>query len=117
MSSPLGNDWGVFLGVTLVLMGGAGWMTGQALARTWRPIWQLIPYGLLLGFGDRFLVYALFDGELINAGAYVIDTVVIFVIGAVAFRRTQVAKMVDQYPWLYRRSGPFSWRNRQDGAE
>lgn len=112
MEALLGSDPRVFVGVTVVLMGGAGWLTGQALARTWRPVWQLFPYVLLLGFGDRFLIFALFDGELLNAVGYVFDTAVIAAIATVAFRTTQAAKMVDQYPWLYERRGPLGWREK-----
>jgi hypothetical protein len=49
----IGTTFPVFLGVTVVLMGGTGYLTGQALARGWRPIWQVVGYGLLLGFAER----------------------------------------------------------------
>ena len=93
-------------------MGGAAFVTGQALGRTWRPVWQIIPYGLLFGVADRFLTYALFDGALLTLAGYAINTVVICVIGLFAYRITQVKMMVTQYPWLYERAGLFSWRDR-----
>ncbi len=57
----------VFIGLTVVLFGGCAFMTGQALATTWRPLWQVIPYALMLGAADRFLGFALFGGQFIQA--------------------------------------------------
>ncbi len=106
----IGATFPVFVGVTIVLMGGAGWLMGQALARGWRPIWQVVAYGLLLGLADRFLTFSLFDGTLVTAAGYAVDTVVIEAFALVGYRTTLAAKMVAQYPWLYRRAGPFGWR-------
>ena len=108
----IGATLPVFLGVTVVLMGGAGYLTGQALARGWRPVWQVVGYGVLLGFADRFLTFALFDGTLITPAGYAIDSAVIVALALVGYRTTLAAKMVAQYPWLYRRAGPFAWRQR-----
>lgn len=99
----------VFIGVTLILFGGAAYMMGQAISITWRPVVHVMAYAALLGAGDRFLIFALFGGELTSLVGYLIDTTVIIAIGLVAFRITRVNRMVSQYPWLYRRSGLFSW--------
>jgi hypothetical protein len=48
MQDFLGSTLGVFLGVTVVLAGGAGFLMGQALARGWRPWWQFVAYDELL---------------------------------------------------------------------
>ena len=114
MEDILGSSIPVFIGVTLVLMGFAAYMTGQALAGTWRPLWQVYPYGLMLGAADRFLTWALFQGPLFSLAAYVIDTAVLLVICLSAYRLTQARKMVSQYPWIYERSGPFAWREKRD---
>ncbi len=106
----IGAPFPVFVGVTVVLMGGAGWLMGQALARGWRPVWQVVAYGLLLGIVDRFLTFSLFDGTLVTAAGYAIDTAVILAFALVGYRITLVAKMIIQYPWLYRRSGLMNWR-------
>lgn len=105
-------DWQVFIGLTVVIMGGTGYLAGQALARGWRPAWQILPYAALLGLADRFLSYALFDAELLSLSGYLIGTAVILVLATLAYRITRAAKMVAQYPWLYRRAGPFAWRDR-----
>jgi|TARA_R110002072_G_scaffold49863_13_gene135007 branched-chain amino acid transport system ATP-binding protein len=102
----------VFVGLTLVFFGGCAIMTGQGLAKSWRPIWFVVPYGLLLGLGDRFLTYALFEGELLTLPGYILDTAILIVIALAAYRLTQVNKMIVQYPWLYQRQGLFSWREK-----
>ncbi len=99
----------VFIGLTLVLGGGAAFMMGQAVSTTWGPIWQVVFYGVLMGFADRFLAFALFDGELLSISAYLIDTAALIAIALIAFRITTVSLMVNQYPWLYRRTSPFSF--------
>ena len=105
-------DWAVFIGFTLILAGGAAWMMGQALAESWRPAWQAVVYATLLGLADRFLVFALFDGELLSARGFVMDTLTLMLIGLAAWRATRARKMVSQYPWLYERSGFFTWKLR-----
>ncbi len=112
MEQWLGTSLPVFALLTVIIMGGAAFMTGQALAAAWRPVWQLLLYCLLLGVGDRFLSFALFQGALLSPAGYVIDTAVITAIASTAFRLTRVRRMVTQYPWLYERSGPFSWRQK-----
>lgn len=116
MEQVLGNSFAVFIGMTLVLAGGASWLMGQALAATWRPLWQLFVYAALLGLADRFMIFALFEGELLSIGGYLIDTVVLISLALVAFRLNRVRRMVTQYPWLYEQTGPFGWR-RKAGAE
>ena len=110
--SPMPWDPAVFALFTILLMGGAGYMTGQALAATWRPLWQAVAYSLLLGVVDRFLVFALFHGALLSLPAYALDTAVIGAICLLSYRLTRVNRMVTQYPWLYERAGLFHWRER-----
>ena len=106
----LGTSWGVFLGITLIFMGGCAILAGQALATTWRPLWQVLPYGLLMGLGDRFLVYALFGGELLNPLGYGVDAILLIAVLTLSYRLTRVRQMVNQYPWLYQRDGVLGWR-------
>lgn len=110
MSDALGTTWPVFLGLTVGLMGGAAYLTGQAVAKGWRPLWQLFVYVLLLGLGDRFLTWGLFGGRGLSPTGFIIDTAALAAIALLAYRITRVRKMVRQYPWLYRRSGLFGYR-------
>jgi branched-chain amino acid transport system ATP-binding protein len=116
MSEFLGGSIGDFIGVTLVLFGGAAFMTGQALAGTWRPMWQMVPYGFLLAAADRFFSFALFEGELLSPLGFVLDAIVIIVIGVFSYRLMLAHKMSSQYPWLYERAGLLNWRTRNGGG-
>ncbi|NBC33859.1 MAG: hypothetical protein GVY13_14390 [Alphaproteobacteria bacterium] len=112
MEAIIGTTIPVFIGLTLVLFGGAGFLTGQALANGWQTGWKLVPYCLLLTCGDRFLVYGLFDGELLSLSGYAVDFVVILALALTGYRLTKARKMVSQYPWIYERDGLFGWRDR-----
>lgn len=112
MSAVLGSSLGVFIGLTLILVGGTAFMMGQAVASTWRPFWQLLPYSLLLAATDRFLVFALYKGTLLAPMPYLVAVAVVFGLSALGFRITRVDMMVTQYPWAYERSGPFGWREK-----
>ncbi len=100
----------VFIGLTVIGMGFAAFMIGQAVAATWKPAGHAVAYALLLGLGDRFLTFALFQGKLLSPTGYLIDTAVLVTIALVAFRVNRARRMVSQYPWLYRRDGLFGWR-------
>ena len=117
MESILGTTTGVFVGVTVVLMGFTAFMTGQGLANTWKPIWHAIVYGALLGLAARFLIFALFEGKLLSLSGYLADTAVLILVALFAYRTTQARKMVSQYPWLYERAGLFGWRRKGAGRE
>ena len=98
--------------VTGVLGGGAAWLSGRAIAGTWRPLGHVIGYMLLLGAAVRFIHYALFEGTLLSLPSYVTDTLYLTVAGALAWRITRVNQMVKQYPWLYQRISLLAWRER-----
>jgi len=107
MESLLGTTFGVYIGITWVVVGFATYMTGQALAQTWKPIWHLLIYALLLGLADRFLTFSLYDGELFSLSGFLIDTATIIVIGFFSYYSNRAKAMVKQYPWMYSRSGLF----------
>jgi hypothetical protein len=111
--AALGTSLWVFICATVILFGWAAFMTGQALAQTWRPLWHLVPYSLLLAAGNRFFDFALFGGTLLSLLGYVVTVVIMLAFSIMAYRATQARKMVNQYPWLYERAGPFAWRDRQ----
>jgi len=111
MEQLLGTSFGVYLGLTCIVVGFAAYMTGQALAQTWKPAWHLAIYILLLGFADRFLTFSLFDGELLLLSGFIIDTLSLMAIGYFSFFSNRAKATVKQYPWLYERSGLFGLRN------
>jgi hypothetical protein len=117
------------LALTLILFGGAAILMGNAIADTWRPMWQNVAYAFLLAIVDQFLGFALFDGpffvdSLVSSDAqpflpafleYLFDAVVLSAIALLSYRVTIARKMVLQYPWLSERAGAFTWRQRSGG--
>ncbi len=109
----------LFALVTCLIGGWAAWMTGRAIAITWRPYWQCALSLLVLAAIVRFFHYALFEGTLLTLHYYLVDAAVLLVIGSVGFRYVRARQMTTQYRWLYERTGPLTWRERPgegDGA-
>ncbi|MHB2168782.1 DUF6867 family protein [Alsobacter sp. R-9] len=106
----------LFLLVSVVMGGSAAWASGKSIALTWRPYWQVIPYMMVLGLAVRFIHFALFEGTLLAPQFYVVDTIILIVLGSLGFRYKRTAQMTTQYRWLYERTGPFSWKERAPGA-
>ncbi|GLQ06984.1 hypothetical protein GCM10007924_22050 [Sneathiella chinensis] len=107
------DSFTVFLFMTVIIAGGAAFMAGRSLAMKWRPLIQPILYMMLLGLAVRFFHYALFQGDLLSVHFYITDTLVLIGISLLAYRLTRVRQMVTQYPWLYERTGPLTWREIQ----
>ncbi len=103
--------------VTGLIGGGAAWLTGRAIALTWRPFWHMGLYMGLLGAAVRFVHFALFEGTLLAPASYAADTIYLLALGALAWRMTRAAQMATQYYWLYERTGPLTWRARPSGEE
>ena len=112
MAALLGGGIGTFFATTVALFGGPAFLTGQTLAQSWRPAWQILPAALLLAAVDRFLLYALFAAELVSLSGFLIAAAMLSAILLAAYCLTRARKMVQQYPWLYERRGPFGWRER-----
>jgi hypothetical protein len=96
--------------LTIIIGGGAAALSGRAIARAWRPAWQVVIAALLLGAAARFFHFALFKGELLSVPSYCCDSLFFIIVGMLAWRATRANQMVQQYPWLYARSGPLGWR-------
>lgn len=105
-----------FLLVTVFLGGGAAWLTGRAAALTWRPLWRLAWFLVLLSFAVRFLHYALFEGSLLTVQFWLVDLIVLGIAGFSGWRHTRAWQMATQYSWLYEKTGPFTWRARQNAS-
>src|SRR5215510_229491 len=105
METPLSqflaeDSFGIFLLVSGVMGGGAAWLSGRAIAATWRPWWQVIAYMLMLG------------ATLLSPYYYAIDSLVALLFGLLGFRVTRAAQMATQYGFLHVRTGPLSWARR-----
>ena len=78
------KSYPAFLIVTVVLGGGAAFLTGRALARSWKSFGRLIFYTLLIAAAVRFLHWGLFldatyeswramQGSLLSVHYYIVD--------------------------------------------
>jgi hypothetical protein len=104
-----GNGW-VFLLVTVLMGGAAAFMSGRAVAQTWRPYWQIPLYTLPIAATIRFFHYALFGEELLSLKNYLVDLAVVLAAASLGFRLLRAHQMAQQYHWLYRRNGLLRWR-------
>ena len=103
--------------VTGVIGGGAAFLSGRAIAQTWRPFWNVLLYMAMLGAGVRFVHFALFEATLLSPASYTVDTLYLVAVGALAWRMTRAAQMATQYYWLYERTSPLTWRSRSASDE
>jgi len=91
-----------FLLVTVILAGGAAYMTGRAIAGSWQGMGQIVAYMVLLAAATRFIHFALFRGTLISPWYYLVDLIVLLVLATVGFRITRGRQMERQYGFLRR---------------
>ena len=103
----------VFVILTVVIGGGAAFLAGRGLARSWKPFWRVYFYMALLAAAVRFFHYALFDGNLRSLYYYLVTYVVLLAAGSLGFRAMRTTQMVSQYRWLYERTSLLTWRDRR----
>ncbi len=102
----------VFLALTIVLGGAAAVATGRAIAQTWRPIWNLLPYMLILSAAIQFLHYALFAEHLLSIQFYLVTVVITLIAAWLGYHRMRVLQMSTQYSWAFSRTGPLGWSEK-----
>jgi hypothetical protein len=101
-----------FVFVTVILAGGAAYLTGRAVARSWLGAPTLIFYMVLLAAATRFIHFALFSGTLLSPYYYVVDFIMITAIAFLGMRITRAAQMATQYSFEYQRSGTLGWAKK-----
>ena len=101
-----------FVFVTVILAGGAAYLTGRATARSWLGEGHLIVYMALLAAATRFIHFALFDGTLLSLHYYIVDFVVITAIAILGKRVTRAGQMARQYSFEYERKGTLFWARK-----
>jgi hypothetical protein len=114
MTALFGVSIGAFVGLTGGLFGLVAFLTGQAVADSWRPAKQAVASAFGLAVAARFLAFALFGGQLLSLTGFVIAWAYLAAVTLFAWRATLARKMVRQYPWLYAAQGILGWR-RLDG--
>jgi hypothetical protein len=104
----------VFAGeyVFFLLACGAAWITGKNCAQLWRGLPTLAIYILALGFGVRFIHYALYEATMFSFNHYLLDTLVLLAVACFGYQVKRTSQMTSQYHWLYEKTSPLSWRNR-----
>lgn len=107
------NFWN-FLIMTVIIAGGAAFMAGRALAEGWRPVWLPLLYMVPLAAALRFFHYALFNGTLLSIHYFLVDLAVLIIACLFGYQLMRASQMTRQYPWLYERSGPLSWKLRKN---
>ena len=98
------NPWD-FLLCTIILGGAAAYVTGKAIAETWRPFWQVIGYVLCLGLVVRFIQFALFHEKLVSTKNYLVDIAILTALGAAGYIVARRRQMATQYGWQTAKGG------------
>ena len=117
------KSYAAFFIITVILGGGAAFLTGRAFANGWKPFPRVVVYVLLLGVVVRFLHWGLFQsatfeswrlmqGSLLTPHYYVVDTLILMVAAGLGYRLEQARQMTTQYGWIFERTGPLTWRKR-----
>jgi len=100
------NGLWVFLLLTILIGGSGAFISGRAIAQTWRPFWHIPVYMLALAAFVRFFHYALFWEVFISLKNYIVDYVVAFASAAIGYRLTRGQQMAAQYGWIFGRPDP-----------
>lgn len=112
-----------FLIITVILGGGGAFLTGRAVAGAWRPFRLAALAMLPLAAAVRFLHWGLLldaalpawrdaQGSLLSLHYFLTDALVLIAAAGLGWRLERARQMTRQYPWLYRRTGPFTWTDR-----
>jgi len=106
------GSFGVFALVTLILGGAGSYLTGRAIAQTWRRPWQIVAYTLILGMAVRFIHFSVFGGTLLAPYYYAVDSAICMGFAFLGFRTARVAQMINQYGWINEAGGLLRWRRK-----
>jgi hypothetical protein len=101
-----------FFWITIVLAGGAAYLTGRAVARSWSSGIQLAVYMIMLTAACRFIHFALFHGTLLSIQYYIVDLIVLLVFAFIGRQVTRAKQMTTQYSFDYKRSGAAGWARK-----
>jgi hypothetical protein len=94
------NGLWIFLLLTVILGGGMAFVSGKSIAETWRPLWQVPVYSLLLAAAVRFMHFALFEEVFISGRNFLVDYVVIAALAFLGYRMARTQQMSTQYQGL-----------------
>ena len=90
----------IFLLVSVFMGASTAYVSGRAIAETWRPFWHGIVYALIIGLAVRFIHFALFEEVLLSVRNYVMDCIFLVAAGSIGYIRTRQQQMRHQYAFL-----------------
>ena len=91
------NGFWIFLLVSVLTGASTAFVSGRAIASTWRPFWHALGYALVIGLAVRFIHFALFQEVLLSARNYIFDCVGLLAAALAGFILTRRQQMRDQY--------------------
>ncbi len=98
-ASGLIPDMRTFVALTLVLGCAGAFVTGRAMAQSWRSQWLGVACMVPLSAAVRFLHYALFQ-ELTNCAQGLLGFVTLALAALGGFAVARRKQMQRQYPWV-----------------
>ena len=110
-----GNGW-VFLLVTVIIGGTAAFLSGRAIAQTWRPFWQSRSTCWRSPPRVRFFHYALFDEPMLSLQNYIVDFAVVLAAASLGYRIAPRPPDGAAVHWLFRRTGCCAGVRRPETA-
>lgn len=91
------NGVWIFLLVSVIFGASTAFVSGQAIAQTWRPFWHALGYALVIGLAVRFIHFALFEEVLLSLRNYIIDCAVLGATASLGFVLARRRQMQQQY--------------------
>ena len=102
----------VFLGLTVILGGMMCKTSGEALAKQWRPMWQILPVGFFLALILQFLHYALFYENILVLQFLMVKFCVAIIFIGYGYVRMRREQMIKQYSFRFIKKGYFLWEKK-----
>ncbi len=94
------NGLWIFLLVSVVMGGSTAYVSGRAIADTWRPLWHAFVYALTIALGVRFIHFALFDELLVSGRNYLADCIICCIAAYAGYALARRHQMQRQYSAL-----------------
>ncbi len=110
--SFLNGNWFFGMWMFFALACCASWLSAKGVAKSWKPMVAFALNAVFLAAAVRFLHFALYGGTMFSLGLYIPDLIVLSLVGVVGFLYTRTNQMTAQYPWLYEKASPLSWKDR-----
>ena len=91
------NGLWIFLLLTVILGGSAAFISGKSIAETWRPVWQIPFYIVLLALIVRFLHFALFEEVFVSSRNFLVDYGLLLALAVLGYRVARASQIITQY--------------------